>query len=91
MVARTAGRCGRPWRRLRAQILAESDVCHWCGHPGANAVDHLVPISRGGDPQGRGNLAPIHGRERCPTCGRACNSVKGNRVAPRHLPVSRAW
>ena len=49
----------RRWRTLRARILAASDICHICGQPGADAVDHLVPKSRGGtdDPS---NLAPAH-------------------------------
>lgn len=38
------------YRKQRARLLAESDVCHLCGHPGADVVDHLTPVSRGGDP-----------------------------------------
>lgn len=43
-------------------------VCHLCGQPGADTLDHLVPLSKGGtnDPS---NLRPAH---------RACNSRKGN-------------
>lgn len=103
MVARTAGRSDRRWKeRTRPAILAASDVCHWCGHPGANAVDHVyIPLSvdvdrrHANDPD---NLAPIHGREGCPICPtnrgrrRVCNNEKGarvNAVPPVH--GSRPW
>ena len=39
----------RAWRRLRAAVLArDGHRCHWCGEP-ATHVDHLVPVSRGGE------------------------------------------
>lgn len=50
----------RRWRQLRARILAASTVCHICGQPGADAVDHRVPISRGGAQYDPANLAPAH-------------------------------
>ena len=36
------------WRRLRAAVLARNPVCA-CGQP-ADRVDHIQPVSRGGDP-----------------------------------------
>jgi len=81
----------RPNRRVRAQILAESDVCILCGHGGSDAVDHIIPVARGGteDPD---NKAPIHGVAGCPTCGRKCNSEKGDRPLPEvKLVTSRDW
>ncbi len=45
-------------RRNRA-ILAASDVCHICGEPGSDSVDHIVPIARGGL-DAPPNLAPAH-------------------------------
>lgn len=98
MVAEHAGRQGRPWRRLRAQILNASDQCWWCGHGGANAVDHLVARSNGGSNTDPDNFAPIHGREGCPVCPprngrrRNCNNEKGDR--PTLTPPSegsRPW
>lgn len=62
-------------------ILAESDICHLCGHRGADAVDHIVPKSRGGS-EHRSNKAPAHHKRPCPTCGLRCNMVKGNRLIP---------
>jgi 5-methylcytosine-specific restriction endonuclease McrA len=67
------------YRQLRARILRESDVCIVCGHGGADAVDHIQPVSRGGARQDPGNLAPIHGVAGCSVCLRKCNSEKGAR------------
>lgn len=79
------------YRKQRARLLAESDVCHLCGHPGADVVDHLQPVARGGDPYDPDNQAPAHGVKGCPTCGRKCNGEKGaGQTAPR-LTTSRDW
>lgn len=100
MAARTAGRSTRRWREvIRPGVLNGSDVCWWCGHPGANAVDHLTPISVAPElAESPDNLAPIHGREGCPICPpragrrRVCNNEKGNRInAVAPTPGSRAW
>lgn len=54
------GRLGGRARQTRnAKILRESDVCYLCGQPGADAVDHIVPLARGGT-EDRDNLAPAH-------------------------------
>ncbi|MFF5759667.1 HNH endonuclease [Streptomyces longwoodensis] len=67
------------YRKLRAQVLAASDVCIVCGHRHANAVDHVIPVSKGGARLDPDNLAPIHGVDGCPVCLRKCNSEKGDR------------
>jgi 5-methylcytosine-specific restriction endonuclease McrA len=76
------GPTGRPWRRARARVLAASDVCYLCAHPGAGAVDHV--ISRKLRPDlalDPANLRPVHGSlSRCPVCRRACNEEKGERA-----------
>ncbi|MFE2352220.1 HNH endonuclease [Kitasatospora cineracea] len=79
------------YRKQRARLLAESDICHLCGHPGADVADHLLPVSRGGDPYDPDNQAPAHGINRCPTCGRNCNGEKGDRARPEALNTSRDW
>lgn len=92
MAAANPGREGRPWRRLRLQLLAASDLCRICGHPGSQSVDHLVPLSRGGSPLDPANLRPAHGVQGCPTCGRKCNSARGNGGRRRPaLRTSRKW
>jgi 5-methylcytosine-specific restriction endonuclease McrA len=82
-VARWHGRKGRPWQRIRAQVLAASNVCHLCGHPGADTVDHVIPLSRRPDlAHDLANLRPAH---------RRCNSAKGARLSTAPHGASRAW
>lgn len=79
------------YRKIRAALLAESDTCHWCGHAGADAADHLTPVSRGGARLDPDNLAPIHGVAGCPTCGRKCNNEKSDTVGQARLVTSVDW
>jgi len=67
------------YRKVRAQVLADSDVCIVCGHGAADAVDHIHARSKGGAKLDPDNLAPIHGVRGCPVCLRKCNSEKSNR------------
>lgn len=50
---------GRKRQERNRKILARSDVCHICGQPGSDAVDHVIPLAKDGadDPS---NLAPAH-------------------------------
>ncbi|MGW9437948.1 HNH endonuclease [Streptomyces sp. NPDC055607] len=86
-------RNGRPYRRLVAELKAKGLPCWICGHeinPRLDSrhrlsftLDHLVPLSRGGNLLDPANARPAH---------RACNSSKGNRVgftAP--MRASRRW
>ena len=57
------------YNRARRQVLSHSTICHLCGLPGADTVDHLVPFSRGGS-AAVSNLRPAH---------RECNSRRGDR------------
>ena len=69
-------------KRNRA-ILAKSDVCHLCGHPGSDAVDHVVPLARGGSDDDPDNLKPAHHDVPCEACGERCNRAKGMKlIAP---------
>ncbi|MEU9888662.1 HNH endonuclease [Sphaerisporangium sp. NPDC051011] len=81
------------YRKLRTRILAESDVCILCGHGSADAIDHVIPVARGGPRLDPDNLAPIHGDNGCPTCARKCNNEKGNKLLSevRTLVTSRDW
>ena len=67
----------RDYRKKRARILRQSDVCWICGQPGADSVDHVIPIAKGGtnDP---GNLKPAHLFP--------CNRAKGDKD---HAPIVR--
>lgn len=50
-----SGRGGRPWRRLRNQVLAEEPLCRMCGKRLSVTPDHIVPVAEGG-PSVRENL-----------------------------------
>lgn len=98
-MASSHAQAGRPelatyeYRQLRLRILAESDVCILCGHRGADAVDHVVPVKRGGPRLDPDNMAPIHGIKGCVVCLRKCNSEKGDKPLSevRRLVTSRDW
>ena len=52
-------------RKNRAEVLAESDICHLCGRPGATTVDHEPPrkilVMMGvADPDAKQYLRPAH-------------------------------
>lgn len=80
------------YRKMREQILGESDVCLVCGHLQADAIDHIIPVAKGGPRMARDNLAPIHGVDGCPICGRKCNNEKGDKlVSEITFPTSRDW
>jgi hypothetical protein len=48
------------WDELRAAKHLENPehTCHWCGHPGGEDLDHVIP----GDDHRLENLDWIHGR-----------------------------
>ncbi|MEU2143608.1 HNH endonuclease [Streptomyces globisporus] len=85
-------RNGRPYRRLVAAVKALGDPCARCGHnidPTLNArhplsftLDHVVPLSRGGDLLDPANARSMH---------RRCNSARGNRIGPQPLKTTRRW
>lgn len=81
---------GRARQQRNARILAASNVCHICGHHGADAVDHVKAIARGGtdDPT---NLRPAHHDTPCPDCGRRCNREKADKEYAPIVRTSRAW
>lgn len=64
----------REWREIKA---AYRQRCAYCGRRRDLTVDHVIPLSRGGDHTAR-NVAPA--------CG-SCNSRKGDRAAPQFQPL----
>lgn len=64
------------WRKTRARILKrDHGICHVCGQPGADEVDHVIPDFEGG-PSTIDNLAPIHDDP----CHRRKSSAEGLRA-----------
>ncbi len=80
---RTRGIRGSGWDerdRNRRTIRRHQSICHWCGHPDADQVDHLIEITDAG-PDTPANKLPIHGD--CPHCGRRCHREKTTEAARR--------
>ncbi len=63
---------GRPWRRIREQVLTEEPFCRLCGAPSAE-VDHLIPRAHGGSDE-RGNLRAL-----CVACHASRTARQGRR------------
>jgi 5-methylcytosine-specific restriction endonuclease McrA len=86
MTYKSHGRAGHRWRRLRKQVLDANDICWLCGKPGADTVDHVLPLSIYPElAHDIGNLRPAHQR---------CNSAKGAGAPGAHqAPMlrSRRW
>jgi 5-methylcytosine-specific restriction endonuclease McrA len=92
-MSRSTGRSTRPFRRMRQQTLAESDICIVCGHRASDSVDHIVPIAIAPElAEDPANLGPCH-NEPCPTCARRCNNEKGIRSLSEvtALVTTRDW
>lgn len=73
------------WRTIARQVMkAHNGICHVCGLPGANEVDHVIPVSQNGshDPS---NLAPIHSKP----CHEA--KTKAETDAGRRRRASSMW
>jgi 5-methylcytosine-specific restriction endonuclease McrA len=77
-MAASDGRKGRPWRRLREQVLAEEPVCRWCRVRPSTVVDHILPRS----------LYPHLAHERSNLAGSCwpCNGSKHNRLPGQWKP-----
>src|SRR5262245_34594783 len=57
------------WRRVRELVLdRDGYVCQLCGRLGANSVDHITPLARGGARLDPANLRAAH---------TTCNSALG--------------
>lgn len=84
MTFKSHGRKGHRWRQLRAMVLESSDVCWLCGTPGADTIDHVLPLSIYPElAHDLSNLRPAH---------KSCNSSKGaGRNHQPKMPRSRRW
>jgi 5-methylcytosine-specific restriction endonuclease McrA len=73
--------------RKRACFAAYGDTCHLCQHAGADQVDHVINVARGGTHELQ-NLRPVHGGA-CPTCQRRCHTDKTTRESHAYRPKRR--
>lgn len=87
---------GNARRKLRLWLKAQGRPCWICqafglggeidyslpaGHPLSFEVDELIPVSKGGSPIDRGNVAAAH---------RRCNQWRGNKSVEQVLAMARA-
>ena len=71
----------RRGRAVRAAVLARSRICWLCGQPGADTVDHIIPVSACPDLAFEpANLRPAHGARRF---GASWNYGRGADRAPK--------
>jgi 5-methylcytosine-specific restriction endonuclease McrA len=78
---------GAARRKVRAWLRGQGLPCHLCGraidyslpagHPMSFEVDEIVPVSKGGSPIDRSNVAPAH---------RICNERRGNKPMRKRKP-----
>jgi 5-methylcytosine-specific restriction enzyme A len=61
-----------------------NEMCHVCGQPGADEVDHVIPLARGGADT-IANMRPIHA-EPCHREKTAREAAVGRRRLPRKRP-----
>lgn len=90
---RSKGRSGRPWERLKAQVIADATHCGRCGGwldkslrwPArmSATAGHIVALIDGGHPTDRANLQAEH---------LTCNvRAENERRRQRKLNASRDW
>jgi 5-methylcytosine-specific restriction endonuclease McrA len=85
------GRGGRPYRRLAARLRQEQQVCWLCGlpidgslrrpHPGSWSMDHVIPVSMGGELIDPLNVRAAH---------LGCNMRRGNGRGSPKTPGDRS-
>lgn len=78
---------GRARMARNRRILAQSDVCHICGEPGADSVDHVIALARGGT-EDAANLRPAH-HDVPPFCNRVKSDKEFAPVVRRSGSLSR--
>ena len=91
-MAKSSGRKGRRWRRLRERVKRNQDACWLCGDhidktlewpdPKSFSVDHVEPLSL------RPELAEVYSNARAAHLG--CNSSRGTGQKIEQ-PQSRVW
>jgi hypothetical protein len=68
------------WKKIRAQVLRDEPVCHWCKRRPATEADHLVELDRGGEPYERSNLVGA--------C-KPCNASRGSTYQAKTMAAKR--
>ncbi len=78
-----ADRLPPDWQARRAEVFRiHGDICHVCGLPGADEIDHVIA----GDDHRIEALRPIHGRRTPQRCHVYKSSAEGGRAAQAKKP-----
>lgn len=98
-MARSKGRTGRPYLRMRERVLKASQICAYCGEaidmtlkwpdPMSASVDHIIPVS-----QLPANSPLLTSAKNGRSMHLGCNSRRGNGkrdAAIYEHPTSRNW
>ena len=84
----------RRYRTVRMRQKRKALPCHLCGqeidyspgdqrkNPWSFELDHIIPLSRGGNLTDPSNCASAH---------KICNQRKGNGTRPKRIDGSRRW
>jgi 5-methylcytosine-specific restriction enzyme A len=79
----------RRWRTIRLRVLRRDPVCMICGRAPSVEVDHILPVSRGGELYRLENLQGT-----CLWCNRSKGSNVAGQAGRSHhtpTPTSRDW
>jgi 5-methylcytosine-specific restriction protein A len=71
----------KKWAMTREAVLARDSICKVCDRRLSVEVDHIMPLSEGGDPWSLEGLQGI-----CPACHEA-KTTEENRRRPKPLPA----
>ena len=78
------------WDATKRRIMRrDHGICHVCGKPGANEIDHVVPHFEGGS-HDDSNLAPIH-KDPCHKRKTSAEQQRGKRAKapPKTRPTEQ--
>lgn len=74
------------WPAKRRRILErDGAICHLCGGPQADEVDHVLAVSEGGDDSDE-NLAPVHSDCHASKTGREAARARARKYARPRPP-----
>ena len=79
---------GRTWQRVCAEVYRiYGRRCWLCGQDGADTVDHVIPLNKGGT-NALANLRPAHGRKSTSCAG---NFGRSNRKQTKQSWIASGW
>lgn len=67
---------GRQRQERNRRLLRQNDICWICGKPGADSIDHVIPLGPGLGTEDPSNLRPAHMHP--------CNRAKSDKD---HAPI----